>query len=636
LAEFHPTPEQQRILDHEIARHARVLAGPGTGKSATIVALIDDVLSRVPAPRLRLLTFTRAATSELAKKVSEHPAAAAERPSTVHSFAISVLVRNPGAAHFPSPLRIADGWEYRMIVRSTLARRAGVDVRTLDDLVREMAANWESLQPEENPVIPADMRARFLGAWNEHRRIYGYTLLHELPYGLRNALRDHPDLEGVNYHLMVVDEYQDLNACDLDVIRRIADRGCTVIAAGDDDQSIYGFRKAAPEGIRRFVADYARAADYTLSITQRCGARIIHWANHVIEGDPDRPRKPRLTPANGSPAGEIALLAFDTNEAEAQGIATLVDKLVNVDRLPPREILILLRSDHNGSFSHPVKERLERLHIPYTDPEAIDAILADPVNRRLIACFRLLMSREDSLAWATLLELEARVGDRFRETIYTRARQANIQFGPALLAAYAEEFPDTPAVGANRVKVLVRSVLAWIDATDELPEGEVAWGEWIAAHAGNGPVPAPSNEMRDLLITLDGLAETHEGLGRFLGQISPLGKDLQANTSAGVRIMTMASAKGLTVEATIIGGLEEGLIPRPNVNVQEERRLLYVAMTRAKKFLYCTWARRRTGPTARAGDPRVQERRTHSNFLEGGPVATEDGNQYIVRRWPRR
>jgi DNA helicase-2/ATP-dependent DNA helicase PcrA len=632
---FRPTPEQQRILDHEIARHARVLAGPGTGKSATIVALIDDVLSRVPAPRLRLLTFTRAATGELAKKVTEHPAAAAERPSTVHSFAISVLVRNPGAANLPAPLRIADSWEYDRIVRPTLARTVGVRVSELEKLVREMSANWESLEEHQDPNIPPELRARFMGAWNEHRRIYGYTLLHELPYGLRNALRDHRDLEGVDYNLMVVDEYQDLNACDLDIIKRIADRGCTVIAAGDDDQSIYGFRKAAPAGIRRFVDEYARAADYTLSITQRCGARIIDWANYVIVGDPDRPPKPRLTPAEGSPAGDVALLAFDTNEAEAQGIAALVDKLVNVERLPPREILILLRSDHNGSFSDPIKQRLERLRIPYTDPEAIDAILSDPGNRRLIACFRLLMNRDDSLAWATLLELEPGVGNRFVEIIYTRARQANIQFGPALLAAYGDEFAGAPAGGANRVTAVVRSVLGWLDAV-ELPNGDVAWGGWIAAHSGNGPVPPPSNEMRELLTALDGLAETHEGLGRFLGQIAPLGKDLQANTSAGVRIMTMASAKGLTVEATIIGGLEEGLIPRPNANMQEERRLLYVAMTRAKKFLYGTWARRRTGPTARAGNPRVQARRTHSHFLEGGPVATEDGNPYIVRRWPRR
>ncbi len=633
MPDFHPTPEQQRILDHEIARHARVLAGPGTGKSATIVALIDEILRRVRPPRLRLLTFTRAATGELAKKVSEHPAAAAERPSTIHSFAISVLVRNPGAANLPAPLRIADGWEYQTLVRPQLARRVGTSVRLLDDLVREMAANWESLQPEELPRIPAELRARFHGAWNEHRRIYGYTLLHELPFGLRNALRDHPDLEGVDYDLMVVDEYQDLNACDLDVIKRIANRGCSIIAAGDDDQSIYRFRKADPEGIRRFMDDYPRADDYRLSITQRCGARIIEWANHVIEGDPDRPLKPRLTPAETSPPGEVALLAFASNDGEAQGIARLVEKLVNVERVPAREILILLRSDHNGTFSEPIKRHLNARGIAFTDPEAIDAILTDENNRRLIACFRLLMNREDSLAWATLLELEPHIGDKFIDVIYRRAQQTHVQFGVALLAAYAGGFPEAHTNAATRVAALARSVLAWIDRI-QMPEGdEVAWGKWINATAGDGPVPAPSNELANLLVALDNLAETHQGFGRFLGQVAPLGKDLQANTTVGVRIMTMASAKGLTVEATIVGALEEGLIPRSDLSLDEQRRLLYVAMTRARRFLFGTWARSRTGPTARAGDPRVKERRIYSSYVEGGPVASEDGSAYISRRW---
>jgi superfamily I DNA/RNA helicase len=86
------------------------------------VALVDRLVLGDPAPRVRLLTFTRAATGELAKKVSAHPVAAAERPSTIHSFAISTLLRNPGAGDFPEPLRIADSWEYKNIVRVTLAR----------------------------------------------------------------------------------------------------------------------------------------------------------------------------------------------------------------------------------------------------------------------------------------------------------------------------------------------------------------------------------------------------------------------------------------------------------------------------------------------------------------------------------
>src|ERR1700682_3458489 len=170
-----PTDEQQAILAHDHEQHARVLAGPGTGKSATLVALLDRLLTGNPALRIKLLTFTRAATAELAKKVLDHPAAAAECPSTIHSFSISVLLRNPGTGDFPQPLRIADKWEEKKIVRPTLAHRIGVPVIRLDNLIREMAANWEFLQPRQNPRVDPAERAKFIGGWNEHRQTYGYT-----------------------------------------------------------------------------------------------------------------------------------------------------------------------------------------------------------------------------------------------------------------------------------------------------------------------------------------------------------------------------------------------------------------------------------------------------------------------------
>lgn len=625
-----PTKEQTAILRHDYHRHARVLAGPGTGKSATLVALIDSVLGENRAPRVKLLTFTRAATAELAKKVSEHPAVAAERPSTIHSFSISVLLSNPGTGNFPEPLRIADRWEDKEIVLPTLAKRAGVRVNRLDRLIREMASNWESLQPEVDPhVDPAD-RARFLAAWGEHREVYGYTLLAELPYELRQALDNHPDLDGVEYDLMLVDEYQDLNACDLEVLRLIADRGSAIIGAGDDDQSIYSFRRAAPEGIRRFPRDYPGCAEYPLSITQRCGGRIVEWASYVIEGDLDRPPgRPRLATAPGSPPGEVALLAFDREASEAQGVAGLVDDLIHKE-VPPEEILVLMRGDHNGTFSGPIKAALREINVPYCDPEAVDRLLAEPGNRWMLAIFHLLSHRHDSLAWATLLLLTPGIGQTFCDYLYDRARWQRVQFGEALFDAFDADFPGAPR-SAAKVRELIAAVTAWLDAhplPDEAPEG--GWGNWMIAAAGDDTVPAPSPEFAELLHSLDELADDH-GIGRYLSQIAPLGKDRALAEGQGVRIMTMGGAKGLTVRAAIIVGVEEGLVPRPDGNLGEERRLLYVAMTRAREFLYCTWARRRVGPTARAGAARIQERRSYSSFLRGGPVNSRAGRDYLRR-----
>jgi DNA helicase II / ATP-dependent DNA helicase PcrA len=628
---FQLTDEQQAILGHDPGSHARVLAGPGTGKSATMVALLDQLLAGENVPKVRLLTFTRAATAELAEKVAAHPVVAAERPSTVHSFAISVLLQNPGAGDFPKPLRIADDWERDHVVHPTLAHLAGVRKDHIDRLVREMAADWEALAPEQNPRVDAAERSRFLGCWNEHRGIYGYTLLAELPHALLETLRHQTDIQGIDYGLIVVDEYQDLNACDLEVLRLLGERGASIIGAGDDDQSIYSFRKAAPEGIRRFLQDYPGASDYTLSITQRCGSRIIEWANSVIQGDPRRPRDRQvLASAPGSPDGEVALLAFSGQVAEAKGIARLVKYLVDHESLTPQDILILLRGDWHGQFSDPIKAQLAELDIPCSDPDVVKRMLSEPSNRGLLEYFRLVENGNDSLAWASLLCLTDGIGRSFTDSIYSRAQQSGKQFGTALLEAYGEEFPGVATAPANKARTLIAATLAWLSQhlqPSERPED--GWGVWILENSGDEIVPAPSDELRDLLLELDDLAESEQSLGRYLGQITPLGKDLAAAKGDGVRIMTMANAKGLTVKATIIAGLEQGVVPMPQGDTSEERRLLYVAMTRSKQYLYGTWARRRSGPTARSGRPQVQDMRRVSSFLQDGPVASTDGDTFI-------
>ena len=635
MAGYEPTPEQQAILDHDRGRYARLLAGPGTGKSATVVSLILKLLDSASPPHIRLLTFTRAATAELAQKVRELPELTVDRPSTIHSFAISALLSNPGSADFPLPLRIADPWEMRNLIEPDLAAMVSVTPSVVRrKLLPEMAANWESLQLHEHPDIDEQTRTRFLAAWDQHRRIYGYTMLAELPDLLRRALEAHDDLDEVDFDMVVVDEYQDLNACDLRVLRLLADQGSVIFGVGDDEQSIYSFRRAAPEGIRRFPQDYPGSADYTLSVSHRCGSEIIRWARHVIETDPDRPTdRERLRAVHGAKPGETALLGFKSNIGEAGGVASLIRHLVNDEGLAPADILVLLRGDHNGAFSKPIKAQLGEMGISVDDPAWVKEVLDSKGNRAALLMLRLLSNREDSLAWAGLLHLEPGVGQTFRKAIYDQARAARTSFATALLAAHAQGFPGAPA-SAKKAKALVDSVSAWLDGhevPDDLTDGR--WGQWIIDALGSAAGVPIGDDLADLLLEVDEGVGPGVDLGRYLGQIEPLARDRAQAQAAGVRFMSMASSKGLTVEATIMVAAEENVVPRPDADEAEERRLLYVAMTRARHFQYVTWARRRTGPTARAGAPKVRERRTESRFLRHGPVQTQDGDAYIQRRW---
>jgi hypothetical protein len=170
-----------------------------------------------------------------------------------------------------------------------------------------------------------------------------------------------------------------------------------------------------------------------------------------------------------------------------------------------------------------------------------------------------------------------------------------------LWEAYAADFPDAPRT-STRVATLVTTVAAWL-ATHHPPEETPGdgWGHWMVEAAGGDVVPVPTDHCRELRLALDGIVDRDQDLGRFLSQITPLRRDRALAESSGVRVMTMIGSKGLTVRATVLAGLDDGIVPRPDADLNEERRLLYVAMTRAKEYLFCTWAGRRSGPTARAG-----------------------------------
>lgn len=217
-----------------------------------------------------------------------------------------------------------------------------------------------------------------------------------------------------------------------------------------------------------------------------------------------------------------------------------------------------------------------------------------------------------------------------RDHFYDGSEHHGRTFATQLLAEHAGEFPELGGASATRVRNTVNAAIAVIDAVDleGADLGDAGWGAWLVA---NADVFGGCNaDFAELLQDLDGLVDRTEGLGRFLGQIQHVGTDLRSGRAAGaVRLMTMASSKGLTVKAAIIVGVEEGVIPLAERDPGEERRLLYVAMTRATEYVYATWSGQRTGPTARTGAPRVGAGRNRSPFLTHGPVQSEDGNAYL-------
>jgi len=183
-----------------------------------------------------------------------------------------------------------------------------------------------------------------------------------LVYQLKTSLEEGDvEIEGPLAYVLV-DEYQDLNPCDLAVVRELAKLGCEIYAAGDDDQSIYGSRQAEPEGIRRFPSEFSGSRELGLKTCKRCDKEILDLALYVARQDPRRLEKPLIPESDEK--GEVRIVRFSDAGTEALGIGQICQWLVKRKKVKPHEILILLRTDRQKTFSTPLRAALLSVGLP--------------------------------------------------------------------------------------------------------------------------------------------------------------------------------------------------------------------------------------------------------------------------------
>lgn len=633
-----PLPEQTAVIEHPPDHHGRVLAGPGTGKSSTVLRLAQALKDGEPPVRARLVTFTRAATAELVDKIREQ-GHEVDEPTTLHAFALSILMRNPDLVQLPRPLRIPDDWEMKNLIHPDLARRLReqgherTSTRTVAKLEHELAAQWESLDPEL--VLLADLdpalRNAYIATWMAHRTVFGYSLFAEIPYSAHHLLEDHPDARMPGVDILVVDEFQDLNAAEIALVETLAANGVSILAVGDDDQSIYSFRMADPAGILDLHNRLPTLLDYPLSTSLRCGTNILAAARALIEATPGRQPKPPLVPGSANPPGVFQYLRFSGPLAERNGVVRLVHYLRD-QGIEPRDIAVLMRSDYNSAWSGPLRQALADENIAATDVEAALNPLEEDSSRRLMAVARLVASVNDGLAWWTLIDLTPGISKAYINQVADEALGQGETFAARLMRIEEEPPGGVTAMSHTRAVEIVNWTKSLVEETsiEGVPPADEGWAVWFLELADSVGIDV-SPTFRELALNVGRLTPQEEGLNYFLNQLEPVTKDLALRTD-GVAIMTMTRSKGLTFRAAIVMGVEEGVVPLSTVeNENEERRLLYVAMTRAKEYLYLTMARERTGPTARTGGPNVGRSRGRCPFFHplGPAFAPREGLVYL-------
>ena len=634
--------DDQREAASHIGCHARLLAGPGTGKTLTLTRRVAYLVTEkeIPPNQILAVTFTRAAAFELRNRIADILGAQQTelpRIATLHAFALRQLLRNSQHIDWiPRPLRIADDWEERYIILEDLKAILAYNLDTIRERFNLLSADWQTLNADEENWEDRFADPRFLGAWRQHGEVFGYTLRSELVYQLKRALEQTEEfsLES-NYLHLLVDEYQDLNRCDLAVIFAIRDKGVEVFAAGDDDQSIYGFRYAHPEGIRRFDREYIPSSLLNLRTCVRCDRRIADLSLFVANLDPRRLEKP-LEPSENAEGGEVYILRFRNQTFEAKGVATICRYLLDKESYSPRDILILMRSDRDGAFSSVLREALEVQNVPVAI--RVEGTPMDTKEGRIyLSVLHLLADDNDSLALRTLLMLrDNRIGMESYSAIYNLALNNDETFSKAVHRVMVE--PGLiPRLG-ERIAGEVREIRNIIDT-----------------HRERFETLTDSSGSEDLLNVLQDLAEDviHDTDSRtevlhFLESIivetnstnhvellrvlsSSLEDKEQELDSGRVNIMTTHKAKGLTASAVILIAAEDEYIPGSQIGEREgdERRLLYVSLSRARHFLAVTYCERRTGRQKYTGRTSGQLRRTLTRFLRDAPIAPIDGANFV-------
>ncbi|MDR2613112.1 MAG: ATP-dependent helicase [Deltaproteobacteria bacterium] len=592
-------PSQLEAATHE-GGPLLVIAGAGSGKTRTLVHRVAWLVSRGVPPRgILLLTFTRKAAREMLERCEGLVGPAAGRVSggTFHSLANSLLRAEHRAAGFPAGFGILDQDDAEnMIGRIREGFPAAKSARGYPKKAKILQVVSRAIN-EERTVKETIHR------WFRHLEAFASDIgiIAEEYAGLKraSAVMDFDDLlvnlaavmagdESVRERIasrfthVLVDEYQDTNPVQARIAWLLARDHRSVTAVGDDAQSIYGFRGADYRNIMEFPQIFAPARILKLEDNYRSLGGILRVANGILKGAPARYEKV-LRPVRGEGPPPVMALVKDARE-EARWVGGHIAGLVR-EGADPAEIAVLFRA---AAHSFELELELARLNVPYTKYGGRRFLEAAHV-KDFLAFLRVAHNPADLTSLARVLSLHPGIGQK------GAAEAARWAAGdrPRLLAFSGAPLRGRAAQGARGLAPLLAAVCGEEDAMGERPR--LILDYYSALMPGLYPDDHPDRleDVRELA----GMAESSGSLSAFLADVTLDPPNSASSRGAGegprsdVSLSTIHSAKGLEWGRVFLLSAVEGRIPSSYAvareeEMEEERRLFYVAVTRAKDELY--------------------------------------------------
>lgn len=461
--------ELQLGAAHDRSAAVRLVAGPGTGKSASIEErfrwMYADLL--IEPREVFGVSFTRAASRDLQLRVAKycvkHQVAidpSEIRISTLHSLAMSLLARANMLQVYPVRPLVLDEWEVESIFDAEFAALSGWSPSRCEDIRKANEAFWSTgewnpasyIQP--SPPITDEELQRFRSFHTPTTQTYSCVLPGEIVRlcvrQMHAGLLDVADLTSMTQ--LVIDEYQDLNPMDIEFVDLVARQGVAVFAAGDDDQSVYAFRFASPAGLQDFPDRHPEVGDHVLEGCFRCAVEIAGAANTLIADFSPTSRIPKELQSLWGTAvpmqeGVVCRWRFAYHTREAVAIADSCQALVAAG-VPAADIMILLS---NKRIFARIKRELDASAVPYTPPKE-DSWRNTDAGRFMLGMVRIACSGDDYIALRLVLGCRRGVGARTCAEIVERAANRNLAFRDL----FYEALPQG-TFGARQTAALIRA-----------------------------------------------------------------------------------------------------------------------------------------------------------------------------------
>lgn len=594
--------EEQKRAVHHVEGPALVIAGAGSGKTRVVTCRIANLLSLgIPASEILAVTFTNKAAGEMLRRVeklSNHFVLTC----TFHSLGVKILRESIHHLRYSQNFTIYDEDDSEKVLKECLvALNIQEDKGFLKNARGMISSAKNSLKSpkeveKEDPTVGAlyelyQTKLKSSHAVDFDDLLYLPTVIFQL----------HPEVLRVyqeRWSFILIDEYQDTNHAQHLLIKLLAEKHQNVFAVGDPDQSIYSWRGANVENILNFENDFPGAVTIALEQNYRSTETILNAANALIQHNPSRYEK-NLWSTLGA-GSKVALYSAEQDRQETEFVARKI--LHHQSSFPLEECVIFYRTNFQSRI---FEDMLLKMRIPYVIIGGVSFYQRKEI-KDILALLRVVLAGVDFIAFSRTINLPKRgLGEKAVQKIREEALLADLSLMDYCTALVDQKIPSKfSAKQMQGIKEYVTMILALQEMTLQKLPLQTIVSEAITRSRYEEYLkedPETFSERRENISELVTKAaewerESSGSLAGFLEELTlKTSSDSKEPPSDAVRLMTLHNGKGLEFSVVFLVGMEEDLFPHLNskedeIALEEERRLCYVGMTRAKAHLYLTRA----------------------------------------------